>query len=286
MLCKFSRNRTPAAAMMAVVLLMLTVEVLAGARGEPAPAPNLRAPVWNANGHRIVAAIAERHLVPLARLRIRQLLGPYALASVSVWADEYRGTPEGEHTATWHYVNVPDGRQYREPDTEAPADIIQALRLQERILRETTRSRDERIMALKLLVHFTADIHQPMHVGRASDRGGNDVEVRWFGRTTNLHSVWDGSLLDQQQLSYSEYVALLDVAMPDEIVAWQASEYLDWAQESQDLRAHVYGPLASHGSEIPDLGWDYFNAMIPIVERRLLQAGIRLAGVLNSVFGE
>jgi hypothetical protein len=243
-------------------------------------------PVWNATGHRIVAAIAERHLSPLARLRIRQLLGPRPLASVSAWADEYRGTPEGEHTATWHYVNVPDGQKYREPDTGAPADIIQALRYQERILRDTSRGRNERVMALELLVHFAADIHQPMHVGRASDRGGNDVAVRWFGRPTNLHSVWDGALLDQQQLSYSEYVGFLDFATAEEVAAWQASEYLEWAQESQDLRAQVYAPLNAADGETPNLGWDYFNAMIPIVERRLLQAGIRLAGVLNSVFGE
>jgi hypothetical protein len=250
------------------------------------PTPHPPSSAWGANGHRIVAQIAERHLLPLAQLRIRELIGPYPLARISVWADEYRGTPEGEHTATWHYVNVPDGAEYREPETDRPTDIVQALRLQERILRDTARTREEHVRALKLLVHFVADIHQPMHVGRASDRGGNDVDVRWFGRTVNLHSLWDSHILDHQQLSYTEYVAFLDFASADEIAGWQATGYVDWLRESQDLRAEVYAPIDAAGDEVPNLGWGYFNTAIPIVERRLLQAGIRLAGVLNEIFGE
>jgi hypothetical protein len=203
-----------------------------------------------------------------------------------MWADEYRGTPAGEHTATWHYVNVPDGAEYREPQTDHPTDIVQALQLQEQVLRDRSRSREERVIALKLLVHFVADIHQPMHVGRASDRGGNDVEVRWFSRPVNLHSLWDSHILEHQQLSYTEYVALLDFASAAEIAEWQSSGYVDWLRESQALRAEIYVPIDAAGDEVPRLGWDYFNLAIPIVEQRLLQAGIRLAGLLNSIFGE
>lgn len=176
--------------------------------------------------------------------------------------------------------------EYREPETDHPTDIVQALQLQERILRDSTRTREDHVRALKLLVHFVADIHQPMHVGRASDRGGNDVDVRWFGRTVNLHSLWDSHILDHQQLSYTEYVAFLDFASADEIAAWQATGYVDWLRESQVLRAEIYAPIDAAGDEVPNLGWDYFNTAIPIVERRLKQAGIRLAGVLNEIFGE
>jgi hypothetical protein len=251
-----------------------------------APAQPVPSAAWGANGHRIVSAIAEHHLLPLVRLRIQELIGPFPLARISMWADEYRGTPEGEHTATWHYVNVPDDVEYREPQTDHPTDIVQALQLQERILRDSTRTREEHVRALKLLVHFVADIHQPMHVGRASDRGGNDIDVRWFGRTVNLHSLWDSYILEHQQLSYTEYVAFLDFASADEIPAWQATGYVDWIRESQVLRAEIYVPIDAAGDEVPSLGWDYFNAAIPIVEQRLLQAGIRLAGVLNAVFAE
>jgi hypothetical protein len=240
---------------------------------------------WGANGHRVVATIAERHLLPIARVRIRELIGPSPLARIANWADTYRGTSEGAHTASWHYVNVPPGQDYVDPPGDTTQNIIQAMRLQERILRDTTRRRDERAMALKLLVHFIADIHQPLHAGMASDRGGNRVEVRWFGEPTNLHTVWDSRLVEDQHLSYTEYVGFLDFAEPHEIAMWQASDYLMWMRESQALRDTVYALPRANEGEVPDLRWGYRDAMTPIVERRLLQAGIRLAGVLNRVLG-
>jgi hypothetical protein len=254
---------------------------LAGVAASPATPPA----TWGANGHRVVATIAERHLLPVTRFRIRELIGPYPLAQVANWADSYRGTPEGAHTAPWHYVNVRPGQEYVDPPGDAPQNIIQAMRLQERILRDISHSRDERAMALKFLVHFIADIHQPLHAGLASDRGGNLVRVQWFGDPTNLHTVWDTRLLEHQQLSYTEYVEFLDHAEPPEIAMWQASGYLVWMRESQALRDTVYALPAAQQGALPDLRWDYVNAMTPIMEQRLLQAGIRLAAVLNRVLG-
>jgi hypothetical protein len=249
-------------------------------------APSSAAPiVWGANGHRIVAAIAERHLLPETRLRIDALLGPYPLARFGEWADKYRASAAGEHTSTWHYVNIPDGGSYREAPFTEPHDIIEALRLQERNLADTTLSRDDRAVALKLLLHFVADIHQPMHVGRAEDRGGNGVQVRWFGTATNLHAVWDSYLLDHQALSYTEYVTFLDVATATEIDAWLRSDYTTWAAESMALRSTVYDLPPAEPGTVPNLSWDYADRMTPIMEQRLLQAGIRLAGVLNRVLG-
>jgi len=241
--------------------------------------------VWGANGHRIVAAIAERHLLPATRQRMAALLGPYPLARFGEWGDKYRASADGEHTATWHYVNIPDGESYRATPFTEPSDIIQALQLQERMLADTTRSAEQRATALKLLVHFIADVHQPMHVGRAEDRGGNLVQVRWFGTPTNLHTVWDSYLLDHQGLSYTEYVAFLDFASAEEIAAWQGSDYATWAGESMAFRATVYDLPAAAAGQVPSLSWEYADRMTPIMERRLLQAGIRLAAVLNRVLG-
>ena len=252
--------------------------------GSP-PIPPGTSPVWGANGHRIVATIAERHLLPATRQRIEVLLGPYPLARFAEWGDKYRASPAGEHTATWHYVNVPDGESYRAAPFTEPDDVIQALQVQERILVDPTRSDDDRAVALKLLVHFVADIHQPMHVGRADDRGGNLVQVRWFGTPTNLHTVWDSYLLDHQGLSYTEYVAFLDYATATEIAEWQRSDYVAWVSESMVLRASVYDLPAAEPGQVPSLSWEYADRMTPIMERRLLQAGIRLAGVLNRRLG-
>jgi hypothetical protein len=241
---------------------------------------------WGMNGHRIVSAIAERHLLPVTRLRITELIGPYSLAQIGNWADWYRATPEGRHTSTWHYVNIPPGEEYAEPESETPRDLIQAMRLEERILGDTTRSIEDRAMALKLLVHFVGDAHQPLHVSYASDRGGNQIEVTWFGLPTNLHRVWDSRLLEHQSLSYTEYVDFLDFATADEIVAWTDSRDLDWIEESRALLDQVYAPVRSvEADSIPSLGWGYVNARTPALERQLVKAGIRLAGVLNRVLG-
>ena len=262
------------------VSVLLTISPAVSAGVIPVPPP-----VWGANGHRIVAAIAERHLLPATRQRVEALIGPYPLARFGEWGDKYRASEAGAHTATWHYVNIPDGESYRAAAVTEPGDIIQALELQERILADPARSALEREAALKLLVHFVADIHQPMHVGRADDRGGNLVQVRWFGSPTNLHTVWDSHLLDHQGLSYTEYVVFLDYASAAEIADWQRSDYLAWATESMALRASVYDLPEAEAGQVPNLSWDYADRMTPIMERRLLQAGIRLAGVLNRVLG-
>jgi hypothetical protein len=246
-----------------------------------------RAPVfWGLNGHRIVATIAERHLVPTAQERIQGLLGQASLAQISNWADWYRSTPEGGRTAPWHYVNIAEGEAYRETEFEVPRDLVQALQFNERVLADPARTADERAMALRFLVHFVADAHQPLHAGLASDRGGNLVSVTWFGTPTNLHSVWDSQLLEHQALAYSEYVEFLDHATTAETREWRASGYVEWIEESRAVREEMYERLRVADGHVPDLGWDFVNEMTPIMEQRLLQAGIRLAGVLNRVLGE
>ena len=136
-------------------------------------------------------------------------------------------------------------------------------------------------MALKFLIHFVGDVHQPMHVGRDGDRGGNNITVEWFGRTSNLHSVWDSGIIDHQGLSYTEYVAFLDRVTADEVTQWQSHPAAVWIQESQELREVAYGAMGSE--TVPSLSWDYVNEMRPHLERRMVQGGIRLAGVLNRV---
>jgi nuclease S1 len=234
-------------------------------------------------GHRIVAEIAQRHLTEAARGRAIALLGGDDLARVATWADEYRGTPEGRWTASWHYTTLPVGQHYAYTPDDGNTDIGEAIRDQEAVLADPSRPRAERIAALKFVVHFLGDIHQPLHVGRLGDRGGNDVKVQWFGKQTNLHRVWDSGIIRHQELSYTEFVDFVDRVPAEEVVRWQADPVEVWAAESQELREVAYGPLGD--SEEPSLGWDYRNEMAPLLDRRLVQGGIRLAGVLNRALG-
>lgn len=236
---------------------------------------------WGWTGHRAIARIAENHLTDNAAAAIRDLLGQESLPDVSTWADEIRSREEWRYTAPWHYVNVPEGESYAESEKYPEGDIIVALRQSEATLRNRGAPRQRRIEALKFLVHFIGDLHQPMHAGLASDRGGNRIEVRWMSDPdpTNLHFVWDNHLIDAGDLEFDEWAKLLDHAATEQVREWQSTSYVDWMEESRQHRREAY--------EFPrnrPLGGDYLHKHLPVVRLRLLQAGIRLAGMLNSVF--
>jgi hypothetical protein len=234
---------------------------------------------WGQNGHRAAAQIAANHLTPRAAAAVRQLLGHDTLPMISTWADEVRDTPEYRHTAPWHYVNIPDGGSYGSAPRNPDGDIVTALQDCEKILRDPKAARERKSEALKFYVHFVADIHQPLHAGRREDRGGNEVRVHWFREPTNLHAVWDTHLFEFENLSYTEFAAFVDHATPEQIRQWQSAGYLDWVRESMDLRGYVY-----EFDPAKPLGYPYAARHVPTVKRRLLQAGIRLAGKLNEIF--
>src|SRR5262249_16253773 len=132
--------------------------------------------------------------------------------------------------------------------------------------------------ALKFLVHFIGDVHQPLHVGRRADRGGNEIIVLWFSEPSNLHSVWDSGMIDNTKLSFSEIAEFIDHPMPEEATTSQRAPLPDCVRESFNVRQQVY----DIGKR--DLGFDYSFRNMPLVEKRLVQAGVRLAGLLNSIF--
>lgn len=233
---------------------------------------------WGPTGHRAVGLIAERYLSERASLAVRGILGPDSLAEVSTWADEIRSDPAWNHASTWHYISVEDDETLEDTERNPAGDVLEALRRFEGVLRDSESSREKKADAIKWMVHLIGDLHQPLHVGRRDDRGGNEIEVRWFGQTSNLHRVWDSGIIDSQDLSYSELADFIDDPTLPQIRQWQDSDYEQWAQESFDLRSQVY--------DIGDknLRWEYRYHNWPAVERRLLQAGIRLAGKLNDIF--
>lgn len=243
------------------------------ALGIPGPAA-----AWGPTGHRVVGRIAERHLTPEAAAAVAVLLAPDSLARVTTWADEVRSDPGFGHADPWHYISIEDGETYESTEKNPEGDVVEASRRMVATLADPAAARPEKAKALKFLAHFVGDLHQPLHVGRRADRGGNEVLVTWRGAVSNLHSVWDYDMIDATRLSFSEYAELIDHPSVEEVVAWQGSTLLDWIAESKELRARVY--------EIGDgrLGSDYSYRNLPVVERRMLQAGVRLAGLLNSTF--
>lgn len=234
---------------------------------------------WGPTGHRAVGRIAERHLAPETAREVAAILGPERLAYVGTWADDIRSDPAWAKAETWHYVTIPAGQTYATSKKNEAGDVLEAIARFERVLADRAAPRLERQQALKWLVHFVGDIHQPMHVGAREDRGGNEVVVIWFGEPSNLHAVWDSGIIDKLELTSTELAEKVDVAGPEQVRAWQASTPLQWAEESRAAADPAYA-LGDRR-----LSFKYVFVHGPTVELRIQQAGIRLAGLLDRVLG-
>jgi nuclease S1 len=251
-----------------------------------APAP---AWGWGANGHRVVGEVAERHLSSQARRQIAVLLDGESLAEAATWPDEIRSDPAWARATPWHYLSIDDPETLATTARAPEGDVLEALERFEAVLRDPAASNEEKADALRFYVHFTGDVHQPLHVGRRADRGGNSIRVKWFGEETNLHSVWDVGLIESEKLSFTELTRFIDDPTPAQVARWQAAPYETWVRESFCLRSRVYdfgSEAAPNPAEPPNLGWAYAFHNLPLVKERLLAAGVRLAGRLDAIFAD
>ena len=235
---------------------------------------------WGPTGHRVVGLIAEQHLSKKALKNIASVLGSETIAEVSTYMDFIRSDRRYNHYGPFHYCTVPDGKTYRRFGIPDEGDAVVGI---ERFISELKKKEFKEFdeaFALKCLIHLIGDIHQPLHVGNGEDRGGNDIKLEFFYHNSNLHRVWDSGLIDQQKYSYTEYTNWINHPTVDQKRIW-SSEGIDvWVQESYDLRKQVYD-----FPENKKLSWRYNYDNIDSLNRRLLQAGIRLAAVLEDIYG-
>ncbi len=245
---------------------------------------------WGRLGHRVISRLAEQHLTDKAKAGIKELLDEgESIADASTWADEHRrDLPE---TAPWHYVDVPlDEPKYdakwsaNDPKKGFVVDKIKEFR---RTLQDPTKSVEDRRFALRFLIHCVEDMHMPMHVGDNHDRGGNDTQVGFFDQGTNMHSLWDGGMIqrisDKEDYWVRELTVLPSAQSPDTSAAGTVE---DWATESLLAAREAYvdpgtGERIKSGAE---LGLEYHDKNIPVVKERMYLAGMRLAKVLNEAF--
>jgi hypothetical protein len=247
------------------------------------PSPAL---AWGKTGHRVVAALADPQLSGLARAHVQELLGVDSLVEAATWPDDMRSAPETfwQKTATpWHYVTL-NGIVYDRTPSEG--DALEALDRFRATLRDPSASLADKRLALRFVVHLVGDLHQPLHVGKCCDRGGNEVKVKWFGRDLNLHSVWDSALVDEEQLSFTEMAAKLQRHTSNaDVIAWWDINPRDWISESAQLRETVYPePNRKDPKAPPELSYGYVYKYTPLMEQRLKQAGVRLAAYLNDIY--
>jgi hypothetical protein len=245
---------------------------------------------WGSAGHSVVAEIAQRRLKPAAARRIKALLGTEAsLASIASWADTLAiAKPQ---TRRWHFVNIPVGATGYDAgrDCQATAEgdcILAAIERARQTLANTRAPRAQRAEALKLLVHFMGDLHQPLHCAdRNRDNGGNLLVVTFFGAPSTLHQVWDFGILDKASYDWGEHVrAASEWLAGQDTAVLSRGRPLDWVWESHVVAVEsAYGPVS--GVSDAALGDDYQRRSLPIVRRQLALAGVRLARLLNEALG-
>ena len=243
---------------------------------------------WGKTGHRVVAALADAQLSGLARAHVQEILGyGESLDEAANWPDEMRSdsSPFWQKTATpWHYVTL-NGVLYDHAPPEG--DALEALKKFTATLKDPAASRADKQLALRFVVHLVGDFHQPLHVGKCCDKGGNEVKVKWFGRDLNLHSVWDSALVDEEQLSFTELAAKLRRHTSNaDVIDWWDINPRDWMSESAQIRDTVYPKPSSDPKKLPELSYAYVYRFTPVMERRLSQAGVRLAAYLNAIYAE
>lgn len=232
---------------------------------------------FGAAGHRIAGEIAERRLCANAAAAVLRYGAGQHLRDLGGWADRVRSTPAWEHSAPWHYVNSADSEPLRAHRAPRGGDLLWAVdHFRERLADERL-AFGQRADALRFFVHFLVDLHQPLHVGRAEDRGGNTVVVEVDGERTNLHRLWDSGLIERGLDDRPAYAQSVEALAAAGGARWSGGTALDWAAESKALRPVVYAV----GRE-PDAR--YLAAAGAIVRRRLAQAGVRLADELDRIF--
>lgn len=240
---------------------------------------------WGREGHRIIGLLAESGLSPAARAEVRRLLAGEpepSLAGVSTWADEVRERPEWRHTTPWHWVNLPRANPCGfVPARDCPEGncIVGAIRAQFEVLGDRRRPDAERRVALKFLVHFVGDLHQPFHAGFGFDRGGNTHQLRFDRQGWNLHALWDSAMVQHAGLAPEAYARQLrgGPALPTDATLAMARPEERWAVES--CQAIHDAALYPQGRSV---GRGYLERHRPLAETRLRQAGARLAAMIDD----
>jgi hypothetical protein len=292
------------------------------------------AEAWGCRGHETVAALAEKHLTPQAKQALLALLtanpidpqlkrycgqtGLDAFVDSSTWADDERGREPA--TAPWHFIDIPLSATHGSAQSFCGAGgcVLQAITEQLAILKDKGAPGPKRAAALRFVIHFVGDLHQPLHGSTNSDRGGNCVPVKYFGRnpharnnsyTPNLHHVWDTEIPESQMqgADSAEFADTLDAAFESSFAAWQQGgmQLEAWAWESHDHALETaYGGFGKPIAVEPDIplnscaddnnigqrmlhkhfviGPVYRDQAAAVIEERLAQAGIRLAMILND----
>lgn len=237
---------------------------------------------WAQKGHDTVAYIAQNHLTDTTKAAIDTLLDGKSIVYWANWLDNASHTDDYAYTKTWHYKNIDADQTFADAPDIPEGNIVGAICEQVELLVNESLPKDERALALKMVVHFLGDIHQPMHMGRATDRGGNSHSVTFFRKPSNLHSVWDYNILESGHAwSHTEWQEEIDRLTPEQQQAiLEGGTPSKWGEETYLICKDIYDSTP----EASNIEYNYIAKWTPVIENQLEKGGLRLADVLNSVF--
>jgi hypothetical protein len=254
---------------------------------------------WGNTGHRVVGEVAQKYLNIETLVKVNKILKGQSMARVSTFPDDIKSDPSTyQHTFNWHYTTWPAGSHDHGAETEDNTSgfLLKSINEQLAILKDPASKEESREFALKFIIHLIGDLHMPFHVGNGTDQGGNYCKVTFHGKNYNLHSLWDEGMIDFTNLSFTELARFVKEGQTSEFA--RTGDPKTWAQESKDILATAYPedvipttePLSIRNyckkevkpEEMPKLAYEYSYKFMPVIEKRLFLAGVRLAHLLNT----
>ncbi len=241
---------------------------------------------WGILGHRIVGEIADSYLSKKAKKEIYKILGTESVAMSSNWADFIKSDPAYGYLYNWHFINFKSGLTQEQfqgyLDADTATDAYTKINFLTAELKKKDLEQDKKLLYLRMLIHIAGDVHQPLHVGKLEDLGGNKIKVLWFKDSANLHQVWDDRLIGFQQLSYTEYATAINHTTKEQSTQWMSEPVGTWLYQSYQIAGKIYSDI-----KMPDQKLDYkynFN-YLETLNTQLVKGGVHLAGLLNEIFG-
>lgn len=240
---------------------------------------------WGTTGHRVVAEVAEQNLSKKAKKSIGKIIGNQKLAYWANWPDFVKSDAKFKMNDGWHYVNIEPAADkatcLASLELTPEENLYKKLQFLVGELKNNNNLTEEtKQQYLYYIIHMVGDAHQPMHVGRAGDLGGNKVTVEWFGERTNIHTLWDSKLVDFEKYSYTEYANVLNIIDKDAKSKIQAGTLGDWLYESHVIANGIYAEAEKNTK----LKYEYHYLNKEVVENQMLKGGLRLARILNEIY--